>query len=107
MSIRPIDFNGMVQNTSELSVTHGQEEQRPNIQQDFVTLEIKQQADESTTTIKEQDNVAENDSDAEGGDGTGYQGNRNRKGTKPSHKEKMSDGSVRVKSSHPRFDMSV
>ncbi len=107
MSIRPIDFNGMVQNTSELSVTHGQEEQKPVVQQDLVTVEIKHQADTSTTTIKEQENVAENDSDAEGGDGTGYQGNRNRKGGKPSHKEKMSDGSVRVKSGHPSFDISV
>jgi hypothetical protein len=107
MSIRPIDFNGMVQNTSELSVTHGQEEQKPVVQQEFVAVEIKHQAETSTTTVKEQENVAENESDAEGGDGTGYQGNRNRKGNKSSKKEKMSDGSVRVKSSHPSFDMSV
>ena len=107
MSIRPIDFNGMVQNTSELSVTHTQEEQKPVVQQDFVTVEIKQESEVSTTTIKEQDNVAENDSDAEGGDGTGYQGNRNRKGEKKSPKEKMPDGSVRVKSDHPSFNMTV
>jgi hypothetical protein len=107
MSIRPIDFNGMVQNTSELSVTHGQEEQKPVVQQEFVTVEIKQQAETSTTTVTKQDNVAENDSDAEGGDGTGYQGNRNRKGEKKSPKEKMPDGSVRVKSDHPSFNMTV
>ena len=99
MSIRPIDFNGMVQNTSELSVTHGQEEQKPVVQQEFVTVEIKQQAETSTTTVTKQDNVAENDS--------GYQGNRNRKGEKKSPKEKMPDGSVRVKSDHPSFNMTV
>ena len=107
MSIRPIDFNGMVQNTSELSVTHTQEEQKPVVQQDFVTVEIKQESEVSTTTIKEQDNVAENDSDAEGGDGTGYQANRNKKGSKSSRKAKMPDGSVRVKSSHPSFNMTI
>ena len=107
MSIRPIDFNGMVQNTTELSTTKSQEDQRPVVQQDFVATEIKQESEVSTTTIHEQDNVAENDTDAEGGDGTGYQGNRHRKHEKNDKKEKMGDGFVKVKSKHPSFNMTV
>ena len=107
MSIRPIDFNGMVQNTTELSTTKSQEDQKPVVQQDFVATEIKHESEVSTTTIREQDNVAENDSDAEGGDGTGYQGNRNRNQKKHEKKEKMGDGSVKVKSKHPSFNMTV
>ncbi|MCR4673820.1 MAG: hypothetical protein K5675_02325 [Lachnospiraceae bacterium] len=107
MSIRPIDLNGMVQNTSELSTTKSQEDQKPLVQQDFATTEMKQEAEVSTTTIREQDNVAENDTDAEGGDGTGYEGNRNRKQTPKKKTEKMGDGSVKVKPKHPHFNMSV
>ena len=107
MSIRPIDFNGMVQNTSELSTTKSQEEQKPLVQQDFATTVTKQEAEQSTTTVQEYDNVAENESDAEGGDGTGYQGNQNRKHNPPKKSQKMGDGSVKVKPKHPTFNMTV
>ena len=107
MSIRPIDFNGMVQNSSELSTTKAQEDHKPLIQQEFATTEMKQEAEVSTTTIREQDNVAENDTDADGGDGTGYKGNQNRKNQPKKKTEKMGDGSVKVKSKHPHFNMSV
>lgn len=107
MSIRPIDFNGMVQNTSELSTTKAQEDQKPVVLQDYVSTEIKQESEVSTTTIHEQDNVAENDSDADGGDGTGYQGNQRRKQNEHKKKERMGDGSVKVKPKHPSFNMTV
>ena len=106
MSVRPIDFNGMVQNTSELANTRVNEEQKPLIQQDVVSVEIQQESEVSTTTIHEQSNIEENDTDAEGGDGTGYQGNRQRK-QNARKKDKMGDGTVKVKSDHPHFNMSV
>lgn len=107
MSIRPIDFNGMVQNTSELSTTKAQDDAKPLVQQDFATTEMKQEAEAVTTTVQEHDNVAENDSDAEGGDGTGYEGNKNRKKNPKKKTEKMGDGSVKVKSKHPSFNITV
>ena len=106
MSVRPIDFNGMVQNTAELSHTKTAEDQKPLVQQNFVTVEIQQEADVSTTTIHEQSNIEEGNSDAEGGDGRGYQGNRGQK-KKLHQKEKMGDGTVKLKSEHPHFNMSV
>ena len=106
MSVRPIDFNGMVQNTTELSNNKVNEDQKPLVQQNVVSIEIQQEAEVSTTTIHEQENIEENDTDAEGGDGTGYQGNHGRKGS-PRKKEKMGDGTVKVKSDHPHFNMSV
>ena len=73
MDIRPIDFNGMIQNTVEVSNTRVAEEQRPAVQQEFMSMATQQEAEVTNTGSK----------------------------------EKLKDGSVRVKTGHPSFHMTI
>ena len=108
MDVRPIDLNGMIQNTVEVSNTRAVEEQRPMAQQEFVTMETNREAEVTTTVVHENANAAEEEAASEGGDGHGYEGNRGRRpGSAKKSKEKMGDGSVRIKSTHPSFNMTV
>ena len=108
MSIRPVDFNGMIQNTVEVSNTRVAEEQRPAVQQEFMSMATQQEAEVTTTVVHEHSNVAEEEASSEGGDGHGYEGNRGRRrSAKNDSKEKLKDGSVRVKTGHPSFNMTI
>ncbi len=108
MDVRPIDFNGMIQNTVEVGNSRAAEEQRPAVQQEFMNISTQQEAEVTTTVVHENSNVAEEEASSEGGDGHGYEGNRGRRpGQVKKAKEKMSDGSVRIKTGHPSFNMTV
>ena len=108
MDVRPIDFNGMIQNTVEVGNTRAAEDQRPMVQQEFVTMESNREAEVTTTVVHENSNAAEEEAASEGGDGHGYEGNRGRRpGTKKAAAEKKGDGSVRIKPAHPTFNMTV
>ena len=106
LSIRPIDFNGMIQNTQEVGSTRAQEEHRPLVQQETAMQTAQQEVEVSVTQVHEQgDAAAESELDADNGNGSGYQGNRRRKRSKK--KAKVSDGSVSVKNGHASFDMKI
>ncbi len=108
MDVRPIDFNGMIQNTVEVSNHRVAEEQRPAVQQEFMSFETQAESEVTTTVVHENSNAAEEEASSEGGDGHGYQGNRGRRpGSKEKTHEKMGDGSVRIKTGHPSFNMTV
>ena len=107
MSIRPIDFNGMIQNTQGLSHTQAHEENRPLVQQELVQDAITEEVEVSATQVQEQDDASaesalDADREAQGGS---YRGRRRKKN--PKKKEKVSDGSVSVKKSHASFDMKI
>lgn len=108
MSIRPIDFNGMVQNTTEVSVTKTQEDQRPMTEQQNVAVTIQQEVEASTHQVQSRDQAADQAFDFSGeGDGTGYEGNRGKKRRKKDEKAPQGDGSVHIKSEHPSFDLKI
>ena len=107
MDVRPIDFNGMIQNTVEVGNARAAEDQRPMIQQEFVTMETNREAEVTTTVVHQNSNAAEGEAASEGGDGHGYEGNRGRRPGAKKSTEKKSDGSVRIKSKHPSFNMTV
>ncbi len=105
--LRPIDMNGMIQNTIEISNVRSAEEARPEIQQQFATYETEREAEVTTTVVHENSNAAEEEATSEGGDGHGYQGNRGRKKVINKKQEKKGDGTVRIKTGHPSFNMTV
>ena len=108
MDVRPIDFNGMIQNTVEVSNVRATEEQRPMVQQEFVTMETNREAEVTTTVVHENSNAAEEEAETSGGDGHGYEGNRGRRpGAAKKSQKKKGDGSVRIKPAHPTFNMTV
>jgi len=106
MSIRPIDFNGMIQNTTEVSASKSSEQQKPVVQQEFASNAVKEGVDLNMHSVKNKEEAANHPFDFEGGgQGDTYQANRNKK--KKKEKEKVSDGSVRLKNDHGSFDMKI
>ena len=75
MSIRPIDLNGMIQNTNEVSQVKAREDARPELQQQNLNVQMERQSVEDASRVKEQENVAKDSLNAEEGDGRGYGGN--------------------------------
>ena len=46
MSISPINFNGMIQNTNEVSHAKANEDQKPMLQQDNLTHTVEKQQEQ-------------------------------------------------------------
>ncbi len=105
MSIRPIDLNGMIQNTQEVAQNRATQEGRPMVQQEFTAIETENEVRLSAEQVNEYDNAAESDMDASHGNGTGYQ--RQKGSGKKKKKKVVSDGAVRLKNQREAFDVKV
>ncbi len=107
MSIRPVDFNGMMQNQQNVSNVKHNEDQKPMLQQQqaFATVTKQEEASARQVVNKDDLNREEYKFDARDGSKNEYQDNRKRKKSK--QKEKMEDGHVRIKGMSGGFDMTV
>ncbi|MCR5196905.1 MAG: hypothetical protein K6D38_11325 [Pseudobutyrivibrio sp.] len=111
MSISPINFNGMIQNTNEVSHTQAQEEQKSTFQQELLTHEVDRQKEQEAKQVNDLNKAeqGENRYDREGS-GKGYEGNKGqaKKNTKPEKKAEKSevDGKISQKPA-TSFDMRV
>lgn len=111
MSISPLNFNGMIQNTNEVSHTHSAEDQKPLLQQENLTHEVDKQQEQQAKQVNNlyKSEQSESKYDREGS-GKGYQRNKNRKPTNPKDKkeetEMTADGKIFQKPSSS-FDMRV
>ena len=108
MSIRPIDFNGMIQNTSEVASSKTQEDQKPALQQDQAVVTVQQDTEAAAHQVQGREQAAQQDFDFSGeGNASGWDGNRNRAKKKKSEQKPPGDGVVRIKKEHGSFDFSV
>ncbi len=107
MSISPINFNGMIQNTNEVSHTKATEDQKPQMQQDSLTLSVDRQKEQEAKQVNDL-YKAENKEERydREGNGKGYQGNNKKRSSKGKKDEKISDGSVKEKHISS-FDMRI
>ncbi len=112
MSISPINFNGMIQNTNEISHTKANEDAKPELQQSNLTQTVEKKQEQQSKQVVNSQNAAkaQNEYDREGS-GKGYQGNKNGKQNpkeKPSEQTPSftSDGKVSTKPS-TTFDMRI
>ncbi|SDB10277.1 hypothetical protein [Eubacterium oxidoreducens] len=108
MSIRPIDFNGMVQNSQDVTNFQRQEENRGMVQQQNVSTQFEQQAQERPHKVNEKDDAGSSaDSgsmkDAKDKGNGAYKKNENNKKKK---KEQKQDRIV-LKSQAQSFDMKI
>lgn len=109
MAVNPVAFSGMIQNTHDVSSVKTQADQRPLVQQDLVANATRVEARQSTQQVADTPESAKDTFDpSEGGDGTGYEGNKNRK-KKQGEKEKkpVVHGVVKQKNGRISFDASV
>lgn len=107
MSIRPVDLNGMIQSTQDVSNYKQQEDNRPVVQQH--NIEVQQQKDEDHLTHQvQQSQEKENEGyryDAKEKGNNSYDGNGKKK--KGQKKEQKSDGKVLIKSQGGSFDVKI
>lgn len=107
MSIRPIDFNGMIQNSQEAGNVRQHEEVRPMAEQQTITVQIDQTVEEQLNSVNEYENAesGEDKMDAKDGSGNEYQNRRNgKRKRKPgeSHEDR-----VILKGQPERFDITI
>lgn len=112
MAVRPVEFQGMIQNTHEPALQRKEEQQRPLNQQMQAAQENTRQTELSRTQISGSEESERDKFDPErGGDGTGYAGNRGKKKEdKEKEKEKkgpIGDGVVRIKNKPGSFSVSI
>lgn len=107
MSIRPVDFNGMMQNQQNVSNVKHNEDQKPVLQQQQAFATVAKQEEASARQVVNKDNLdrEEYKFDARDGSKNEYQDNRKKK--KAKQKGKMEDGHVRIKGMSGGFDMTV
>ena len=108
MSISPINFNGMIQNTNEISHTKANEDQKPMIQQDVLTNTVEKMQEQQARQVNDPGNSkrTEDSYDREV-NGRGYEGKKKRKPPKEKKSQNLEgDGSV-VEKPKPSFDMRI
>lgn len=109
MSISPINFNGMIQNTNEISHTKANEDQKPILQQEVLTDTVEKQQEQQAHQVNDTYNAkrAEESYEREG-NGKGYKGNKKHKQPPKDKKEQQleSDGTITEKPA-PSFDMRI
>ena len=107
MSIRPVDFNGMMQNQQNVSNVKHNEDQKPLLQQQQAFATVAKQEEASARQVVNKDNLnrEEYKFDARDGGKNEYQYERKKKQGK--QKKKMEDGHVRIKGMSGGFDMTV
>lgn len=108
--VRPVEFQGMIQNTHEPALQRREESQRPLNQQMQAASENTRQTELSRTQVSSSEESGKDTFDPErGGDGTGYSGNRGRK-KEDKEKEKkgpVGDGVIRAKNKPGSFSVTV
>lgn len=107
MSIRPIDFNGMIQNSQEAGAVRQHEEARPMVEQQSIAAATDQTVEEQLNSVNEFENAesGEDKMDAKDGGGSEYQNRRNgKKRRRPG--EKPEDRVIR-KGQPERFDITI
>lgn len=107
MSIRPVDFNGMMQNQQNVSNVKHNEDQKPVLQQQQAFATVAKQEEASARQVINKDDLNKEDYKFDARDGSNNEYQDNRKKKKPKQKEKMEDGHVRIKGMSGGFDMTV
>jgi len=110
MSISPLNFNGMIQNTNEVSHVKANEDAKAQVQQSTLTSTVDKMQEQQSKQVNNPDNSrkTEDKYDREG-NGKGYEGNKNRKSSsakKVLKNENENDGEVKEKPT-PSFDMRI
>lgn len=110
MSIRPVVFNGMIQNTHDVANTKINEDNKPTIQQANITQTVEQEAEQKFNSVTEMENANQHEYRyGEGeGNGTGYEGNKKKKPNDGKEKKgETKDGVVYLKNAHTSFETTI
>lgn len=106
MAIRPVEFNGMIQNTHEVSASKTHEDNKANLQQQNAQVLVQKEEQNARSTVQQMEESRQHEYDYKDGKGGGggYDSRGRKKKKKQQHK---SDGCVRIKSEQPSFDIKI
>lgn len=106
MSIRPVEFNGMIQQTHDVSTLKQNEDNRPLVQQHNIQIQEQQQEERVQSQIQKSDQKKKEEYryDKKEHGSNSYGGNQKRKKKKEEHTE---DGKVIFKGSGSSFDIKI
>ena len=107
MSVRPVDFNGMMQNQQNVSNVKHSEDQKPILQQQQAFATVAKQEEASARQVVNKDDLNREDYKFDARDGSKNQYQNNQKKKKVKQKEKMEDGHVRIKGMSGGFGVTV
>ena len=108
MSIRPVDFNGMIQNTQEVGNNRASEEHRPVVHQENIAQQTQDEVQQLTHQVTDMQETAEDaalDPDEERKRKAWLR--RRGKKSKKAKKKSSGDGTVRRKDIAAPFDIFV
>ncbi len=106
MSLSPINFNGMIQNTAEIGNIKANEDSRPEVNQSNIQVGFEQEQDEQSHSVNQLEQKTDKYDLGEGSGNGAYRGNKKNK-NKKEEKKKEGDGVVKRKDGHSSFDISV
>ncbi len=106
MSIRPVDFNGMIQNTNEISHMKANEDNKAALQQEGIQTIVHRQEENATTTVHDMEDAGHHEYNYKDGKGNGGDSSQKRRKSKAT-KDLKKDGKVTLKQEHPSFDIKI
>ena len=108
MSISPINFNGMLQNNSEVGNVKIQEDSRGTLAQNVAQTAQTQTEQQVAQSVQQTENNDPNAFDMNGGGyGYGGDGGQNRRKNDGKEKKALADGSVTIKNQHKGFNITI
>ena len=108
MSIRPVDFNGMIQRTQDVSTLKQNEDNRPVVEQQTIFSQEMKKVEQNLHQVvhaREKENAGYRYDAKEKGSNE-YEGNGGKKGQKKK-KEDQSEGKVIFKGQKSSFDIKI
>ncbi len=105
--IRPVEFNGMIQNTHAVADLKANEESKPALQQQNALNVVQEQERAATRTVQDMEDAQQHEYDYSRGGGGQQGGQQKRKKKSSSEEEENPDGIVRVKGRHASFDIKI
>lgn len=103
MSIRPIDFNGMVQRTQDVSTMKQSADNKPMVEQQFLTVQQQKSNSQQLRQVQEQEDAQENPKKYDARE----KGNNTYEGQQKKRKKKQPEVQVVKKSPARGFDMKI
>lgn len=107
MSVRPVDFNGMMQNQQNVSNIKQHEDAKPMMQQHQALNTVNKQQEAAARQVSGKDHLEKEEErfDARDKGRNKYKGSHQKR--REQHREQMDDGQVRVKGLTGGFDITV
>lgn len=108
MSIRPVEFNGMIQNTQGATTQKAAEDSRPAINQQNISVTVNEEVEQSQKTVTpKSESAKESALDPDGSNGGAMLSDSGDRKRKKKEEESSSDGRVIRKGEIPPFDIRI